>query len=410
MLALPVPVGMEPTLKTDVDALIVGGGPAGGTAALLLARAGWSVACIERKAFPRKKVCGEYLSATNGPLFESLGLTADFVAAAGPWVTHVGLFTGKHSVMAPLPQIQGTGLPFGRALSREKLDTLLLQHARQAGAEVRQPSWVETLHRIPEGFRCEIRDETTNTLSTIFAKIVLLAHGSWSRKYGVSPPNHPGDLLAFKAHFLGGGLPLGVMPLLAFPGGYGGMVHGDEGRFSVSCCVRRDMLHAFRLRYPGTTAGEAVQAHLEESLTGVKQVFRTARRDGAWLSAGPIRPGVRLAWAPGIYPLGNLAGEAHPVVAEGISMAMQSAWFLVQELQRRTKSPYEVGKNYAKRWRQVFEPRVRSAQAIAHWAMSPALLSASYPCLRMCPSLLSWGARVSGKVCRVLPRSPKGRL
>ncbi len=39
-----------------------------------------------------------------------------------------------------------------------------------------------------------------------------------------------------------------------------------------------------------------------------------------------------MKWRPGVYPLGNLAGEAHPVIAEGISMAMQSAWLLVREM------------------------------------------------------------------------------
>src|SRR5262245_14089568 len=50
------------------DALIVGAGPAGSAAALLLARAGWSVALIEKAEFPRRKVCGEFISATSLPL------------------------------------------------------------------------------------------------------------------------------------------------------------------------------------------------------------------------------------------------------------------------------------------------------------------------------------------------------
>src|SRR5690349_19918246 len=43
------------------DALVIGGGPGGATAALLLARAGWNVVLAEKTAFPRSKVCGEFI-------------------------------------------------------------------------------------------------------------------------------------------------------------------------------------------------------------------------------------------------------------------------------------------------------------------------------------------------------------
>ena len=60
------------------DICVIGAGPAGATAALLLARAGMSVAIVEKAGFPRRKVCGEYLSATTLDLFGKLGLLDDF--------------------------------------------------------------------------------------------------------------------------------------------------------------------------------------------------------------------------------------------------------------------------------------------------------------------------------------------
>ena len=61
------------------DAIIIGGGVAGSTAARILARGGWSVAVVEKSSFPRRKVCGEYLSSTNLDLFERLGILDDFL-------------------------------------------------------------------------------------------------------------------------------------------------------------------------------------------------------------------------------------------------------------------------------------------------------------------------------------------
>lgn len=71
-------------MQTAYDVLIVGAGPAGATAATLLARAGWSVAVVEKQAFPRRKVCGECIAASNLPLLQALGIDlAAFKAAAG---------------------------------------------------------------------------------------------------------------------------------------------------------------------------------------------------------------------------------------------------------------------------------------------------------------------------------------
>src|SRR5215831_1367870 len=89
------------------DAVVIGGGPGGATTALLLARAGWSVALVERHTFPRRKVCGEYLSATNLPLLRHLGIDDEFCERAGPAIRQVGLFAGGHVLEASLPRVTG---------------------------------------------------------------------------------------------------------------------------------------------------------------------------------------------------------------------------------------------------------------------------------------------------------------
>ena len=91
---------------------------------------------FEKKSFPRRKVCGEYLSATSLPLLDRLGIGAAFRDLAGPPVCRVGLFAGTRVLSADLPRPAGKA-EWGRALAREHLDTLLLEEAARAGAVTR---------------------------------------------------------------------------------------------------------------------------------------------------------------------------------------------------------------------------------------------------------------------------------
>jgi menaquinone-9 beta-reductase len=371
------------------------------------------VLVLEKQRFPRRKVCGEYLSATTWPLLERLGIAGSFAALAGPEVRRVGLWAGDVSVVADLPMPDGAPRP-GRALGRETLDGLLLQRAVAAGADVRQPRTAVELRRDGTTFRCRARSDAGETLD-VETPVVIAAHGSWDA--GTLPSQAPkraaarADLLGFKAHFRNAALPEGLMPLLAFPGGYGGMVHTDDGRVSLSCCVRRDRLQALRQAADGQPgdgpAGDAVLRHIMAHCRHADIALRQAVRDETWLAAGPLRPGIRVRPQGGLFLVGNAAGEAHPVVAEGIAMAMQGAGLLAARLiawataGRPRGGLDEVAQDYAAAWRRAFAPRLRVAAVVAHWAMRPPAVHGVLPALRCFPNLLAWGARLSGKATRV---------
>jgi len=380
------------------DAIIIGAGPAGAAAALMLARAGWSVAIVEKAEFPRRKVCGEFISATNWPLLRELGIEAEFRAAAGPEVRRVGVFAKDHLLTAPMPR--GPQHGFGRALGRERLDTLLLAAAVSAGATAWQPWRVTRIAPHGDAFACTIAgDQGARELG---ARIVIAANGSWERGPAAAPierEHRASDLLAFKAHFADCDLPGDLMPLIAFPGGYGGMVHTDRGRVSLSCCIRRDALQACRAREREPHAADAVLAHIKVNCLGVRQALRHARVDGAWLAAGPIRPGRRPVFADGVFRVGNLAGEAHPVVAEGISMALQSAWLICGRLiaAGRHGIAAEIARDYQADWTASFALRIRAAALFAGLAMRPAAVSLLVPALRAFPGAITFGAWLSGK-------------
>lgn len=399
-------------MAESFDAVVVGGGPAGATAACLLAGAGWKVAVLERACFPRRKVCGEYLSATNLPLLRRLGIAEAFLQRAGPPVRRAGLFAGETALTAPMPR--GTGSPdgWGRALGREVLDTLLLEQAVRAGAQIHQPWSATKLERHGDAFFCEATAKASGRTREFRARVVIAAHGSWEQG---ELPTHSGrrdlrrsDLLAFKAHFRDAVLVEGLMPLLVFPGGYGGMVHTDAGRVTLSCCIRRDALEVARRARPDSPAAEAVLEWIRRACRGVREALARARRDGVWLSAGPIRPGTRAAFANGIFCVGNAAGEAHPIIAEGISMALQSAGLLCERLiagegaGASKRVLVEIDTDYSRAWRRAFLGRIRAAGLFAHVGMRPSAAGLLLPLFRFSPGLLTFGARWSGKAREVV--------
>src|SRR5476649_1986143 len=140
----------------NYNALIIGGGPAGATAALLLARAGWSIAVVEMKEFPRGKVCGEFISATSQPLLRDLGVDEAFHTRAGPEVRRVGLFAQDTLLASAMPCPSNSSWRWGRALGREHLDQMLLEAAARAGAKIWQPWRAVDLKRGSDGVVCTI--------------------------------------------------------------------------------------------------------------------------------------------------------------------------------------------------------------------------------------------------------------
>lgn len=387
------------------DAIVIGGGPAGATVALLLARSGWSVALVERSEFPRRKVCGEFISASTLGILESLDVGRAVRGRAGPEIRRVGIFAGETRVVAAMPVPRAGVTQWGRALGREHLDTLLVAQAAAAGAEILQPWTVTELDQDAYGVCCRLQSRNGSRRIDLQGRIAIAAQGSWDR--GDLPgqigrdASSPEDLFGFKANFHGASLEPDLMPLLAFPGGYGGMVSSDDDRLSLSFCVRRDRLPECRRRSPGRGAGESVLAHIRSHCRAADCVLDGARMVDPWLAVGPLRPGFRALRQGRVFLCGNAAGEAHPVIAEGISLAIQSSWLLAEALQAHRDEVLHgaverAGDRYATAWRRQFAARIRRSALIARLSMQPAA-AAIAPLFSLFPGALTECARLSGK-------------
>jgi 2-polyprenyl-6-methoxyphenol hydroxylase-like FAD-dependent oxidoreductase len=397
------------------DAIIIGAGPAGASAAILLARHGWRIAVVEKQIFPRRKVCGECIAASNLPLLHALGIGAALSEFAGPPLREIAVMHRDQTIRAAFPPYAHAPQKWGVALGRDYLDALLLEQAAACGADLFQPWAARAIEGAPGRFRCHIARMHSAAKAVLTAPVLIDAHGSWEAidaRHGANQlPQRASDLFAFKASFTQGAMEAGVLPVLSFPGGYGGMVLAGRSTTTLAFCMRRDMLARCRKAMPQAKTTEAALAYVTSECAGVRAMLAGARQQGAWLGVGPIRPGIRLRpHGRQAFLIGNAAGEAHPVIGEGLSMAIQSAWLLAHKLAPHRRQIADgrlqqtLLREYAHAWRRQFTPRIRVAAAFAHLAMHPAARCA-LPVLQAWPQLLTHAARWSGKV-RCIPHAP----
>ena len=158
------------------DVAIIGGGPAGSTAATLLAKAGRRVIVCEREKFPRFHI-GESLLPFSMNAFDRLGvrekLDASFLPKYGGEIMSA---CGTKGVKFYFKDGFRSKRDRSYQVTRSEFDKVLLDHSRENGAEVREETEVTEINFQDDRVRMQIRN-ATGTRSTIDSRYLLDCSG-----------------------------------------------------------------------------------------------------------------------------------------------------------------------------------------------------------------------------------------
>lgn len=248
---------------------ILGGGPAGASAAIAARRLGSEVRLIERSRFPRHKVCGEFLSPGIAPILEQLGVWQAFQACKPAVVRRMEIHVGGSVKAAPLPEPA-----FG--LSRYSFDSLLWDAAIAAGAEAFAKGEPNIL--------------TTGRASTLEPR---------GRR-----------LFGFKAHF--SGAVDDAVELFFFRSAYVGINCVEESITNVCGLAREEDLKAVDFDVDALI-------HRDRAL---RARLAPLTRKWDWIFTGPLQYGQRLEPSTNIFRAGDALSFVDPFTGSGLLCAV----------------------------------------------------------------------------------------
>jgi len=340
--------------QTQFDLAIIGGGPAGSSAAITAARLGARVVLFEARDFPRHKVCGEFVSAEALDVLANLLQelpTARALLDAAPAIHRARLFRGARQLEVPLS-------PAALSITRYDLDAQLWLAAQVAGVETLANCGVSAIEG--EGpFRL------TTPGGNYAAKALIAAAGRWSRfMLDRTVPPGPG-WIGVKGHFRESNPGLWT-DLYFFEHGYCGVQPVAEDLVNACAMVRSDcagsLQEVFRL-HPKLSERAAGWMPVTSMVSTAPLIYRGAQ---------PVRGNVLFA--------GDAAGFIDPFVGDGISIALRSgqiaARCISKFLSAEAALPESVA-SYQRQYTRQFAPLLSVASRVRSLLSLPLIARAA---------------------------------
>ena len=359
--------------KQTVDVLVVGGGPAGSSCAIALAREGANVMLVDAQARGRDKCCGHCLSGAAWTILSELGLRELVQSVSTGATAQVAWRSGAQGFEMNLPA-------FGAITPRVALDKKLLDEAERVGVRVVQPATAKWLDA--QKFAVRLAEHTC----VVDAKLVIAADGLGSgiaRARGWNPTS-PGRKYGFAgswrapnalANWSGERIEMRVVR-----GGYLGMVAESHEQIHVAGLIDRNS----KLGRPDELLNEVARSW--PLLAAALKEGRPSR----WNAAGP------LPWKPtriadeSTALVGDAAGYAEPFSGEGMRWAFESAYGLTRAWRQHGGWSAAAAQTYSKWHSDHIARRQQKTLRMAWFLEQPTRAYVICKAARTFPRVASW--------------------
>jgi flavin-dependent dehydrogenase len=370
------------------DALVIGAGPAGATAAKGIADHGLSVLLVDSKPFPRSKVCGGCLNQHSLSVLRAAGMLGSIEALA-PLPLHQFRLASRGRSL-PL------SLPGGVAVSRAAMDAALVEAAIRSGSHFLPETVAEVgeLGSVPSSLnshpssplaagRTVALDSHGSRVSAV-ARVVVVAAGLGSRCLarvdGFRSEESASSRIGVEAML--GDFPAeyepGVIFMAVGRSGYVGLTRVEDGRLNVAAAVDRDAIR--RTGRPAAVCEEI----LNEAGFPVSPGMRQADWHG---TIGLTRRSTRRA-GERLFLVGDAAGYVEPFTGEGMAWALSSGLGVIPFVCEGVVGwRDELARDWEHRFRRLVDSRQWLCRALALGLRRTYLVRSIIPILSHCPWL-----------------------
>ena len=359
--------------EQSFDVIVVGGGPAGSSCAIALAREGANVMLVDARTRGRDKCCGHCLSGGAWTILSELGLRELVQSVATGATGQVAWRSGTRGFEMNLPAL-------GAITPRIELDKKLLEEAERVGVRVTQPATAKWLAAGNVAVRMLGQE------FSVRAKLVIAADGLGSgiaRARGWNPKS-PGRKYGFAGSWRA---PLALsnwsaqrIEMRVVRGGYLGVVAESQEHIHVAGLIDRNS----KVSRPDDLLNEVAR-----DWPLLAQALQEGRPTH-WKAAGP------LPWKPTCIAdeytalAGDAAGYAEPFSGEGMRWTFESARGLVRAWREHNGWSAAAAQTYSKWHRDHIARRQQKTLRTAWFLGEPKRAALMCQTARAFPRVASW--------------------